>query len=246
MCQKSESIRTYTQTQVFTILMSRNSPESRLGGKTSLRETCSIRDLRKHFLHKGKSMKEGSREISPRIARQRDRAHDHVLNHVATSVKGLRPNRVLDVGTGYGMNLTFLARRFGKCSHIWSVDASPAIVREMKKIMKEHQYSRQIIVKKADAEQLPFKNDHFELVVSLFSLHHLSNPKHGLFEMGRVLSHGGKLIIADWTPAAGKALMLHAPSDIPSPHFVIKQLKRLGYSTKNDIRRHWYSIEAIK
>ena len=211
-----------------------------------MRKTRTIRDLRKHFLHKGKSMEESPREISPRIARQRDRVHDHALNSVAVSVKGLQPKRILDIGTGYGMSVTFLARRFGKCSRIWSVDASPAVVHEMKKIMRKHQYSRHVIVKQANAEQLPFKSDHFELVVSLFLLHHLSNPKRGLFEMGRTLSQGGKLIIADWRPAAGKPLMLHAPSDIPSPSFVTKQLKRLGYRTRSRIRRYWYLIEAIK
>jgi len=191
-------------------------------------------------------MQEGSREISPRIARQRAQAHDHVLNSVAVSVKGLHPKRILDVGTGYGMNLTFLARRFGKCSRIWSVDASPAVVHEIKAIMSKHQYSRHVFVKEANAERLPFKSDHFELVVSLFSLHHLSNPKRGLFEMGRVLSDGGKLIIADWRPEAGKPLMLHAQSDIPSPAFVIKELKRLGYHARSRVRRYWYLIEAMK
>jgi ubiquinone/menaquinone biosynthesis C-methylase UbiE len=226
--------------------MSLNRVEPKVGGKTSLRKTRTIRDLRKHFLHKGKSMQEGSREISPRIARQRAQAHDHVLNSVAVSVKGLHPKRILDVGTGYGMNLTFLARRFGKCSRIWSVDASPAVVHEIKAIMSKHQYSRHVFVKEANAERLPFKSDHFELVVSLFSLHHLSNPKRGLFEMGRVLSDGGKLIIADWRPEAGKPLMLHAQSDIPSPTFVIKGLKRLGYHARSRVRRYWYLIEGMK
>ncbi len=101
--------------------------------KDTLRKTCTMCDLRKHFLHKGKSIEESSRKISPRVIRQRDRVHDHVLNSVAISVKDLRPNRILDVGTGYGMNLTFLAHRFGKCSRIWSVDASPAVVSEMKR-----------------------------------------------------------------------------------------------------------------
>ena len=46
---------------------------------TSLRKTRTVRDLRKHFLHKGKSMEESSREISPRIARERGQVQDHVL-----------------------------------------------------------------------------------------------------------------------------------------------------------------------
>jgi demethylmenaquinone methyltransferase/2-methoxy-6-polyprenyl-1,4-benzoquinol methylase len=204
-----------------------------------------MRNVRKHFLYKGKSMKESPRKISPKILRKRDRVQDHVLKSIGVSVKGFQPKRVLDVGTGYGMNLTFLARRFGKCSRIWSVDASPAVVDEMKKIMKKRRYARRVIVKQANAEQLPFKSNHFDLVVSLFLLHHLSNPKRGLFEMGRVLSHGGRLIIADWKSAAVKSLMLRA-SDIPSPSFVIKQLKRLGYCTRNHTRRYWYLIEVIK
>jgi ubiquinone/menaquinone biosynthesis C-methylase UbiE len=111
--------------------------------------------------------------------------------------------------------------------------------------MRQHQYSRHVFVKRANAERLPFKSSHFDLVVSLFALHHFSNPKRGLFEMGRVASHEGKLIVADWRPEAGKPLMLHAASDIPSPSFVNAQLKRLGYRTRSRIRRYWYLIEAM-
>jgi len=190
-------------------------------------------------------MDETSGQISPRIARRRELLHEHVMNDFAIAVREIRPRRILDVGTGYGVNLTFLARRFGRRSRIWSVDASPKVVRDMRKIMKEHQYSRHIIVKQANAEHLPFKSGQFELVASLFSLHHFLNPKRGLFEMGRVVSHDGKLVIADWTPAAGKSLMLHPQSDMPSPSLLIKQLKRLGYRTTSRIRRYWYIIEAI-
>jgi ubiquinone/menaquinone biosynthesis C-methylase UbiE len=191
-------------------------------------------------------MKEIDSEKPLRITRQIDRVHHQVMDSVAVSIKGLQPKRILDVGTGYGMNLTFLARRFGKCSRIWSVDASPKVVHEIKKTISEHAYSRHIIVKQANAEKLPLRTDYFGLVVSVFSLHHLSNAKRGLAEMGRVLSHGGKLIVADWRPAAGKPLMLHARGDIPSSSFVNTQLKRLGYRTKSTIRPYWYSIEAMK
>ena len=209
-----------------------------------MRKARATRELGKHFLHKGKRMKERRWEISPVVARRRELVHDRVMNSIAASVKSLHPKKILDVGTGYGMNLTFLARRFGSSAHIWSVDASPGVVREIKKVMKKHQYSQHVVVKKASAEQLPFKSNHFDLIVSLFLLHHLSNPRRGLSEMVRVLSPGGKLIIADWAPAASKPLMLHAQSDMPSPSFVIKQLKRLGYRSKSRIRRYWYLTET--
>ena len=211
-----------------------------------MRKTGSVRDLRTHFLHKGKSMKLDSKEMPPRIIEQRERVHDEVQKNIAISVKGLRPKKVLDIGTGYGMNLTFLAHRFGKSSRIWSVDASPGVVREVRKMMRSHEYSRHITVKQASSEQLPFKSDHFDLIASMFLLHHLSNPKRGLSEMERVLTNGGKLIIADWKPSAAKPLKLHKQSEIPSPNFVIKQLKQLGYRTRSRRGRYWYLIEATK
>ena len=191
-------------------------------------------------------MKDRPTEVSLNVTRQRERVHECVLRNIGVSVKDLRPRKVLDVGTGYGTNLTFLVTRFGRRSRIWSVDASPAIVHEIKKMMSDRRYSRHVVIKQADAEHLPFPRKHFDLIVSSFSLHHLSNPERGLFEMGRVLADGGILIIADWTPAAGKPLMLHAPADFPSPTFVHAQLKRSGYRTKNRRRRYWYLIEAVK
>jgi ubiquinone/menaquinone biosynthesis C-methylase UbiE len=191
-------------------------------------------------------MKDIARETSSKIAHQRERAHDQALKSLAISVKDLRPKRILDVGTGYGTNLAFLANQFGKRSRIWSVDTSPGIVREMKKMLRDHRYSRHVIVKRADAQRLPFKNAHFDLVISLFSLHHLTNPKRGLSQMTRTLSPGGKLIIADWTRRAARQLKLHEPSEIPSPSSVIKELKRLDCRTSSRLRPHWYSVEAVK
>jgi ubiquinone/menaquinone biosynthesis C-methylase UbiE len=186
------------------------------------------------------------KKISQRVERQRARVHEQVMNNLAVLVRGLEPQRILDVGTGYGSNLNFLARRFGKQSHIWSVDVSPVVVREMRKMMSKRQYSCHVVVKKASAERLPFETGRFDLVVSVFSLHHLSNPMGGLFEMTRVLSKGGQLIISDWRPAAARPLLLHARSEMPSPSFVTTELKRLGYRTSRQIHRYWYSIVAMR
>ena len=112
--------------------------------------------------------------------------------------------------------------------------------------MSKRHYSRHVIIREASAERLPFESGRFDLVVSLFSLHHLSNPKRGLFEMARVLSKEGKLIVSDWRPTAARPLLLHARSDMPSPTFVSTEFKRLGYRTSRQIHRYWYSIVAMQ
>ena len=201
-------------------------------------------DLRRDFLHKGKAMAGDFKKVSQRIQRKRTRVHEQVLNNLDLSVRDLEPKRILDVATGYGSNLMFLTRRFGKRSRIWSVDVSPTVVREIRKKMRKRRYSGHIMVREASAERLPFESGSFDLVVSVFSLHHLSNPKRGLYEMARVLSRDGKLIISDWRPTAATPLLLHARSDMPSPSFVSTEVKRLGFSTNRNIDRYWYSVVA--
>ena len=203
------------------------------------------RAIREHFLFKGKRTQKRSRELSPRIARQRDRVHEEVEQEVANSIKDLEPRSVLDVGTGYGVNARLLMDYFGKSAQIWSVDASPRVVREVKRIMRQHQHSRHVVFKQANAEKLPFKNGRFDLLVSVFLIHHLSDVKRGLREMGRVTSDKGKMIIADWRPIRSPVTP-HAHSDMPSPSSILRHIKRLGYSTKIRKGRYWYLIEVNK
>ena len=203
------------------------------------------RAIREHFLFKGKRTQKRSRELSPKIARQRDRVHEEVEEEVAHSIKDLEPRRVLDVGTGYGVNARLLMDYFGKSARIWSVDTSPGVVREARRIMRQHQHSRHTVFKQANAEKLPFKSGRFDLLVSVFLIHHLSDVKRGLREMGRVTSNEGKMIVADWRPIKSPVTP-HAHSDMPSQVSIVRQIKRLGYSTRIRKGRYWYLIEVNK
>lgn len=54
----------------------------------------------------------------------------------------------------------------------------------------------------APAENLPFKNDHFDCVVSQFGLMYFENQENALREMVRVLKQGGSLAVAVWDKLA--------------------------------------------
>jgi ubiquinone/menaquinone biosynthesis C-methylase UbiE len=105
--------------------------------------------------------------------------------------------------------------------------------------------SGNVSFKQARAEALPFPARHFDLVVSLLSLHHLTNPAKGLREMARVLTPKGKMIVADWRPLHSPVVP-HAAKDIPSPTFVLKAMKRLGLVVSVWRGRYWYIVVGTK
>jgi SAM-dependent methyltransferase len=76
----------------------------------------------------------------------------------------------------------------------------------------------------ADAEELPFADDSFDLVVSLFGAMFAPRPDRVAAEMLRVCRHGGRIAMANWTPEGHVGQMFKIigkyvppPSLMPSP-----------------------------
>ncbi|MGA2460824.1 MAG: class I SAM-dependent methyltransferase [Candidatus Bathyarchaeia archaeon] len=201
-------------------------------------------EIRSHFLFKGKRMAD-HRAPSPAVQKQRVAVHRDVSRALRRSISGLSPRHVLDVGTGYGASVELLARRFGGMGRIWSIDVSAEVIRSVREMLKSKGLGESVFLKKGKAEQMPFRAGRFDLVVSLLSLHHFSNPLEALREMARVTSHGGKVIVADWKPTKSPVTP-HSAKDIPSPTFVERKLRLLGWSTTLKEGRYWYLVEASK
>jgi arsenite methyltransferase len=113
---------------------------------------------------------------------------------------------VLDVGSGKGLLLTGAARRLttGKATgvDVWLPHAisgnSPEAVRE--NAAREGVADR-VDLKRADARELPFDGESFDVVVSNFVLHEMNSPgdrEKMLREMARVLKPGGRLALIDF------------------------------------------------
>jgi ubiquinone/menaquinone biosynthesis C-methylase UbiE len=71
-------------------------------------------------------------------------------------------------------------------------------------------------VVEADAESLPFPDDHFDVVVATLVLCTVPNPSAALDEISRVLRPGGRFLFAEHVRAATPTLAhwqnrLHAP-----------------------------------
>ena len=107
----------------------------------------------------------------------------------------LRPDHVagkevLEVGCGMGTHAAMLARAGARLT---AVDITPRAVEATRRRFELFGLSGRI--ERADAEQLPFQNETFDLVWSWGAIHHSSSPEKCLGEITRVLKPGGRMLL---------------------------------------------------
>ncbi len=92
--------------------------------------------------------------------------------------------RVLDIGSGDGVNLALLTLHYG--TRGIGIDISSTVVEQCMQVNPwGHEYYQ------ADAEQLPFHDSTFDGLISMDVLEHLPHPGQCIREAGRVLRPGG-------------------------------------------------------
>ncbi len=113
---------------------------------------------------------------------------DHLAT-LATAVTKVSPTpeRVLDLGTGTGAGVLFLAREFPRAS-VRGVDISEDMIRVARAKVGLDPDGR-IAFKVADAAHLPYADDSFDLITQL-------NMPPFFREIARVLRPGGHVIVA--------------------------------------------------
>ncbi len=103
------------------------------------------------------------------------------------------PQRVLDVGCGPGYLLRLLAGRCPQATELAGLDAAPSMIEAARRAAADERLRFTLGV----AEQLPYPDDAFDLVVSTTSFDHWADQQAGLRECARVLAPGGHLVLAD-------------------------------------------------
>jgi len=105
-------------------------------------------------------------------------------------------SRVLDVAAGNGNGSLAAARRW--CDVV-STDYVPALLADGQRRAAAERLN--ITFKEADAEQLPFEDASFDVVLSSFGVMFAPNHSRAALEMLRVCRPGGRIGLANWTPA---------------------------------------------
>ncbi len=106
------------------------------------------------------------------------------------------PQNIIDVGCGIGGSTLHLAQKFG--SNATGITLSPVQASRAKERAKEAGLDNQVRFEVANALEMPFADNTFDLVWSLESGEHMPDKTKFLAECYRVLKPGGKMILATW------------------------------------------------
>src|SRR5690606_3119861 len=101
-----------------------------------------------------------------------------------SSLKDLRPRKMLDVATGTG-DFALESLRMLKPDHITGIDISQGMLDIAQKKISSRGLSEQFRVEVGDAENLVFENNTFDAVTVAFGVRNFENLQHGLNDIYR-------------------------------------------------------------
>jgi SAM-dependent methyltransferase len=127
--------------------------------------------------------------------------------------------KVLDVACGTG-NTAIPAARAGAA--VTGVDIAPNLLEQARQRAAAEGLT--IHFEEGDAEQLPYENGEFDVIISMFGAMFAPRPDRVAAELIRVCRPGGMIAMANWTPDGfaaktfrASARFLPPPEEIPAP-----------------------------
>ncbi len=104
----------------------------------------------------------------------------------------MHPNcNILDIGCGTGFPLIELAQRFGKSCHVYGIDPWTKALERIK-LKLDAFHITNVTTQGGIAEELPFGNAFFDLIVSNNGLNNVQNLEKSIAECARVCKSGGE------------------------------------------------------
>jgi ubiquinone/menaquinone biosynthesis C-methylase UbiE len=145
-----------------------------------------------HMLHKDKIREEFTRQADAFAASTEIHSHDR-LERLVNAIDPAPTARALEIATGPGHVAMALAAR---CREVVGVDITDAPLAIAERIRRERGLDN-VRFQRADADQLPFADGEFDIVLCRFAFHHFEDPAVPLREMVRVCRTGGRLVGED-------------------------------------------------
>ncbi|HMK27920.1 MAG TPA: methyltransferase domain-containing protein [Chitinophagaceae bacterium] len=105
-------------------------------------------------------------------------------------------DRVLDLGSGSGMDVFVAALKVGSTGKVSGVDMTDEQLEKAGQLRKEHQFEN-VSFNKSYIESLPFEEASFDVVISNGVINLCPDKEKVFAEVARVLKSKGRMIIAD-------------------------------------------------
>ncbi len=151
-----------------------------------------------------------------------------------------RGQRVLDIAGGTGDLTAKFARQVGPEGKVVLADINASMLEVGRSRLTDRGIIGNIEYVQANAECLPFPDDHFDVITIAFGLRNVTDKDKALASMNRVLKPGGKLLVLEFSkpvaPGLGPVYDLYS----------FKFLPLMGQLIANDRASYQYLAESIR
>ncbi len=154
---------------------------------------------------------------------------------------GVRPgHKVLDIAGGTGDLTMQFSKRVGERGKVILADINASMLNVGRDRLLDKGYGSNINFVQANAECLPFPDNHFNCVSIAFGLRNVTDKEKALASMTRVLKPGGRLLILEFSKPTNSLL-----SDAYDK-YSFTALPLMGKLIANDSESYKYLAESIR
>lgn len=156
-------------------------------------------------------------------------------------LSGVRPgHRVLDIAGGTGDLAARFSRLVGASGEVVLADINESMLRVGRDKLIDHGVQGNLEYVQADAQALPFPDDHFDCISIAFGLRNVTDKDLALREMLRVLRPGGRLLVLEFSKPRNE--LLGKAYD----QYSFRVLPLMGRLVAGDSDSYQYLAESIR
>lgn len=149
-------------------------------------------------------------------------------------------HKVLDIAGGTGDLTAKFSRLVGERGSVTLADINLSMLKVGRDKLRDQGRVGNIDYVQADAENLPFPDNTFDVVTMAFGLRNVTEKQNALNSIYRVLKPGGRLLVLEFSKPASEHLS--KVYDMYSFHI----LPRMGQLVANDSESYRYLAESIR
>ncbi|WP_127558930.1 bifunctional demethylmenaquinone methyltransferase/2-methoxy-6-polyprenyl-1,4-benzoquinol methylase UbiE [Saccharospirillum alexandrii] len=151
-----------------------------------------------------------------------------------------RGNRVLDIAGGTGDLSYDFARKVGPDGLVVLADINDSMLKVGRDRLADRGIAGNLETVQANAEYLPFPDNHFDVITMAFGLRNVTHKEKALAEFNRVLKPGGRLLVLEFSKPRND--VLSKAYDVYS----FKALPLIGRAVTGDPDSYQYLAESIR